>query len=159
VVTCPTCEAKYVLDRKDEIGKIVRCGLCNNRFCRTCAVVWHNGLTCEQYQQRKRQVGDEAKTLATLRLTSKPCPRCRTPITHYRGHACHHITPVSGCPSCHYHFCYVCLGPWQNRTCGCSLYCDANCGCPRCPDCRPGQPCPHCTGPGGGCLSCQGAPT
>jgi hypothetical protein len=29
---------------------------------------------------------------------------------HYYGHECHHIRPDGGCPTCHHHFCYVCLG-------------------------------------------------
>ena len=63
-------------------------------------------------------------------------------ISHYRGHACHHIAPNGGCPKCNHEFCYVCLGAWKrdpynpNRfSCGnqCPLFCNQSCDCPKCP--------------------------
>ncbi len=55
---------------------------------------------------------DERASAAFIDLTSKRCPnqQCDQRISHFHGHACHHIAPsTDGCPACHQHFCYVCL--------------------------------------------------
>lgn len=81
---------------------------------------------------------------------SKPCPNCSTPIAHYKKHGCHHIKPRGGCPICHIHFCYVCLGGgldyWEGCPNGDSAFCDDDCDCPICPDCSPGFSCSACDG-------------
>jgi hypothetical protein len=95
--------------------------------------------------QQIRNLGDLEATADFLYRTSKPCPGCHTPITHYKSHGCHHIKPGGGCPGCHNHFCYVCLGglspQWQGCPNGCPGFCNDTCGCPICPDCPPGQSC------------------
>lgn len=102
--------------------------------------------------QHIRLNSDQA-TLEVLYTTSRACPFCSIRISRYRGHACHHITPGSGCPSCHNHFCYNCLGyrgdgaVWQGCPNGCRLSCDDSCSCTDCPDCRRGVPCIHCSYP------------
>ena len=121
-------------------------------------------LEAVRHEESERRRLEEEATAALLR-TVKRCPQCGMGISHYRGHACHHIKPGSGCPSCGFHFCYVCLGP--HLSCRCeyqgSTYCrpcpgrplmigrGADCGCPDCPDCLPGRPCPRCDG----CFVCQ----
>lgn len=124
---------------------------------------------------------DEMATAFLIRVTSKGCPnpRCEQRISHYHGHACHHISPATnGCPACHQHFCYVCGRPHgtpgggfvRNRLCthG-SSFCnnrellanlvmepyphDRRCGCPICPNCKPHKPCEQCDGH---CVVCQG---
>jgi hypothetical protein len=104
-------------------------------------------------------------------LWSQACPNCGFRISHFHGHACHHIKPGSGCPNCGTHFCYNCLRRGTSgAACGCRLYCqndgilahlaaapyprDARCGCPICPDCRPGAECAQCDG---SCVVCRGA--
>ena len=93
----------------------------------------------EQREQQQAQINQSEQL---INATSKPCPRCRAPITHFKGHACHHITPGSGCSVCHHQFCYVCLASWH--TCRCPLFCTDDCGCPPCPTCRPGRGCEDC---------------
>lgn len=42
-----------------------------------------------------------------IQHTSKLCPNvgCGNRISHFHGHACHHISPqTDGCPACHQHF-------------------------------------------------------
>ena len=125
---------------------------------------------------------DERASAAFIALTSKRCPnpRCSQRLSHFHGHACHHIAPATdGCPSCHQHFCYVCLrahgrpggqGYSRNRACphG-SSFCkneqifehlvllpyphDRRCGCPICSLCQAGRPCAQCDGR---CVVCQG---
>lgn len=98
-------------------------------------------------RQRQAQQAQVVQSEDLIRATSKPCPRCRAPITHFKGHACHHITPATdggGCSVCHHQFCYVCLAQWHR--CRCPTFCTDDCGCPPCPACRPGQPCQDCDG-------------
>ena len=54
---------------------------------------------------------DDANRHATdayICATTKTCPSCNMRATHYHGHACHHISPSGGCPSCGTHYCYKC---------------------------------------------------
>ena len=163
LVPCPVCTVPLVYDPTDSTlrGEPVRCGHCKRSVCLSCNSAWHPGRTCDQEQGRESPT---PRRFFSLRLKPRPttqsllrqgkqCPRCRTHIIHYRGHACHHIMPSGGCPSCGHHFCYVCLGPY-NR-CGCpfegSTFCGRSpvfpfkdCGCPPCPDCKPGRPCVGC---------------
>ena len=67
----------------------------------------------------------EDTTDAFINATTKACPNqaCRLRVTHYHGHACHHIMPTPfcnscqsyscghgkrGCPGCGLHYCYRC---------------------------------------------------
>jgi hypothetical protein len=123
----------------------MQCGQCHTLTCGRCALRSHQGLSCTEARRLHQE--REAETALLIRQTSKPCPQCGTAITHYRGHACHHIR---GCPKCKTHFCYACLGRYtanRTRTCRCIMFCrDGACDCPDCPDCRPGQPCGQCDG-------------
>jgi hypothetical protein len=140
------------------------CPYCRTRLCEVCGRVWasHEGRTCAEAEAAARAAPELAALVSAQGASFKPCPGCGTGITHYRGHACHHITPgvPGGCPSCHTHFCCVCLtvmpegrrGPCGE---GCPRFCSDECDCPDCPDCRPGHACPHCSGPSG-CRVCAG---
>ena len=99
----------------------------------------------------------------------KRCPGCGEGIQHPRGHACHHIKPGTGCPTCGTHFCYVCLSTGAENEaargsrsrCACprgswSTFCSAACDCPDCLDCAPGRPCDECDNDGR-CFVCQPA--
>ena len=94
--------------------------------------------------------------LASLPAGVKRCPGCGTLGLHALGHHCHHISPGTGCPSCHRHYCFSCLGPHPCAN-GCPLFCNTAsecvCDCEPCATCRPGAPCSECDGPAG-CPSC-----
>lgn len=110
-------------------------------------------------------------------VQAKRCPSCKAPTSHYKEHGCHHILPPNdhrgGCPVCHTHYCFVCLGEWGPKddgisVClanGCYNFCydagfkfndgtiaETDCGCPICPDCTPGEPCTLCEPP---CPACD----
>ena len=156
---CPLCQQ---LSLSAEPGyKRVQCRHCLGHFCQICDAAWHEGVTCEVFQREKKQRnGVDEETKLFIQASSKPCPQCGIPISHYFKHACHHIRPGTGCPNCHVHFCYVCLTPYENQgnhRCenGCPLFCpnDRSCNCPTCPDCQPGRPCQLCDAEG--CPQCQ----
>ena len=153
--------------RGDVAGKDVQCPHCRHRW---------------DLRAGQGDVGyDDRASAAYIRATSKACPNksCGCRISHFHGHACHHISPkTNGCPTCHQHFCYVCGRkhgrPGQYRRhplCSHgSSFCnnsdihanlvstpyphDRRCGCPICPLCRRGRPCEQCDGR---CVVCTGA--
>ena len=61
-----------------------------------------------QSEQDKKDLSSQSISEDFVAATTKPCPKCNFRGTHYHGHACHHISPGSGCPSCRVHYCYVC---------------------------------------------------
>jgi hypothetical protein len=156
---CPNrnCKLLVALDGGLEgcVSTLLVCPHCYVPFCAPCSVPYHRGMSCRQF--RAAHV-DEQKNQALFDATSKPCPNCRTRITHYKHHGCHHIRPGSGCPGCHHHWCYNCSGSWsgcdcaacrmlatqqrQKTACHCGvLFCSDKCACPECPDCAAGRPC------------------
>ena len=83
------------------------CPWCGEKMCRKCKQKYHPPVSCEAAQ---RSLASDEASMALINATTKPCPHCQFRVSHYHGHACHHIQPGGGCPSCHKHFCYVCLG-------------------------------------------------
>ncbi len=166
------------------MGRVVLCSGCDGRVCASCCLAWdaqgvlsHSGLPCSAVRERRaaaliasqRQPAPQSSltpqadaaavasgNIGSLMLTFKQCPQCGTGVSHYRGHACHHIGTGMGCPGClqagfpaPLHFCYVCLGPWpciNAASNGCNTFCDPTCDCADCPDCSAGKPCPNCSG-------------
>jgi hypothetical protein len=71
-------------------------------------------------------------SLEFIKKYGKQCPNCLTPIIHFYGEGCHHISPyTNGCPNCHFHFCYICLKPWLKHPTGCPIFCNNKCKCPK----------------------------
>ena len=77
--------------------------------------------------------GKDSATQDLIKSSSKPCPFCEMPTTHYRGHACHHIR---GCLNCKQHWCYMCSAKSRSKnswapSCTCAnngfCYCDLVC--------------------------------
>jgi len=110
----------------------------------------------------------EYKSMLYVRSISKPCPCCKAPNVHARGHACHHMNcKVKGCGwGNSVGYCYICGGKWTGsyngcptRNCPCrahnDIYCPplsaigtgAECGCQLCHECQTGgKPCDTCPG-------------
>lgn len=135
------------------------CRKCERAICQYCGEEWtdaHAGQTCATLRERRVEEAERASMLLAQGGTFKRCPnpRCGQAISHYWGHACHHIRPGTGCPSCGTHFCYFCCRPHEGFShTNCPSSCCDYCDCPECPDCRPGRPCPNCPG---GCFVCRG---
>lgn len=150
----------------------IKCEYCEVAQCVRCKILWHGALTCKEVKSMaasadaKHDMDSQAE--AIIAATTKQCPKCSFRISHYHGHACHHIRPGTGCLNCGHHFCYSCLR--DGTSCiRCRVYCsmenlqqnivqhpfprDKRCGCPICPDCRPRRPCAQCDGT---CAVCRG---
>ena len=116
-----------------------------------------------------------------IQATTKMCPGCKKPNSHFHGHKCHHITCMKPCQQ---EYCYACLNTAemnlkyreQKSRCLCgswSKFCsslqspsdikeflrvapypnDTRCGCQICPECKFGTPCGSCDGT---CCVCTG---
>jgi len=152
----------------------VTCPHCKTVMCPRCKIQAHAAITCQEVQAMSSPGASSSSGTKSARLisaTSKACPCCGLLISHYHGHACHHIQPGRGCPNCRTHFCYACSKVYVRARpqCTCSLFCSSNflqiniiqtpyphdkrCGCFICPDCRPGRRCHQCDG---SCVVCKG---
>jgi len=146
VVSCPECKTVGSYDHRRGNSQ-VRCLLisCARTFCASCGVLWHTDQTCAEYRASLRP--DDPANIALIGRTTKPCPFCAARTSHWRDHACHHIRPVTGCPSCKRHWCYGCGQAWApGHRCFVGSACSALCDCRPCPDCKPGVRCDQCTG-------------
>lgn len=72
---------------------------CNFAFCFNCRDAWHEGTTCELYQQWKNENehGDE-RFVSWARTHTRPCPNCHVLINKNGG--CDHMY----CTHCNHHF-------------------------------------------------------
>lgn len=84
------------------------CGHCDSVNCFNCRVVWHNGLTCDEFQDPKKAVakkkaldkGADNDTLKTMKKNdTKRCPHCMVAIEKTMG--CDHMyCELSNTPYC-----------------------------------------------------------
>lgn len=152
-IYCPSCLSTGGGNQRGIITESPLCGL-------VAAGVITDDLKMRIIRQHILLNPDQASLELEFR-SSKACPFCSTRISHYKGHACHHIMPGGGCPSCHKHFCYNCLGykeggvEWQGCPNHCSTFCNDNCSCPICPDCSRGTPCRNCDYPSASGQCCR----
>lgn len=180
---CPLCAVPFwgqlppvdPSDPQRKFGIQISCPNCRKSFCFQCNLAWHDKVKCPN-RVRKNHRDPTESTRLFIEATSKRCPKCGTPNTHYHGHDCHH---VRGCAMCGQHFCYVCLAKhetdfftqqrvgWgcEHRSSNCKSSDvkehlemkpyprDTRCGCPICMDCRRGRPCALCSG---ACVVCRG---
>ena len=99
LVCCPLCATPHWVDRVEVEGLgsgatrvVCSNAACRKRFCSSCQVEWHGGISCADYQSGK---SDSQNSATLIMASAKQCPNCHSSVTHYHGHACHHIR---GCP-------------------------------------------------------------
>ncbi|KAL0213163.1 hypothetical protein RCL1_006789 [Eukaryota sp. TZLM3-RCL] len=83
---------------------IIKCVKCGAKTCFVDRVLWHEGLTCSQY--------DLAITLGTaqyLRVNTKNCPGYH--VTIEKNDGCDHMT----CSQCGYEFCWRCMANYNGE--------------------------------------------
>ncbi|KAF1345245.1 hypothetical protein BDV97DRAFT_401844 [Delphinella strobiligena] len=72
-------------------GEKVCCNLCEGQNCFNCRVVWHEGLTCKEYQDpdlrkhRGKRGGDNDVRKAMRKENTKRCPHCGTAVERTSG--------------------------------------------------------------------------
>ncbi|KAJ7236214.1 hypothetical protein C8J57DRAFT_1377041 [Mycena rebaudengoi] len=100
----------------------IQCPRCRGSLCKTCKVVWHEHLTCEEYQAQpitERAPEDVAFAMLAKQQKWKRCPKCsvmvelkllcdftpRNPLIILSHIAC----------SCKHHFCYTCGADFEYK--------------------------------------------
>ncbi|GJJ67863.1 hypothetical protein EMPS_00209 [Entomortierella parvispora] len=120
-VCCPRPECQSIVDLDDRDGTAVTCPECKSSFCASCAVPFHRGLSCEEYQNQAHGGGSE-EDRAMLQLVQdrhwRHCPSCRFVIEKQQG--CNHMV----C-HCGQSFCYACGHPWNEMDARCSRDCES----------------------------------
>ncbi|KAI8351987.1 hypothetical protein B0O80DRAFT_106591 [Mortierella sp. GBAus27b] len=119
-VCCPKPECRSIIDLDDRDGTAVTCPDCRSSYCASCAVPFHQGMTCEQFQA---QGGDSEEDRAMHQLVQdrrwRHCPSCRFVIEKQQG--CNHMV----C-HCGQSFCYACGHSWDEIEARCSRDCERN---------------------------------
>ncbi|CAJ0643217.1 197_t:CDS:2 [Entrophospora sp. SA101] len=87
---------------------ILTCGDCGTKSCFTHDSLWHEGLTCQQYDEVEKARNEATHTY--LEQHTKPCPKCGVRISKNEG--CDHMT----CKvlECKHEFCWLCLADYAN---------------------------------------------
>ncbi|CAJ0834199.1 549_t:CDS:2 [Entrophospora sp. SA101] len=80
---------------------ILTCGDCGTKSCFTHDSLWHEGLTCQQYDEVEKARNEATHTY--LEQHTKPCPKCGVRISKNEG--CDHMT----CKvlECKHEFCWL----------------------------------------------------
>ncbi|KAF8189939.1 hypothetical protein K438DRAFT_1832370 [Mycena galopus ATCC 62051] len=102
---------------------LVQCPRCRGSLCKSCKVVWHDNLTCVQYQAlplNERAPEDVAFANLAAQEKWRRCPKCSAMVELKFG--CNHITCV-----CKHHFCYQCGSDFEHT--GGKYRCTGGMGC------------------------------
>ncbi|KAK3823199.1 MAG: hypothetical protein J3Q66DRAFT_385640 [Benniella sp.] len=117
-VCCPKPECQSIIDLDDRHGTAVTCPECKSSYCASCAVPFHHGYTCDQYQaQRNDSEADRAMLQLVEDRHWRHCPSCRFVIEKQQG--CNHMV----C-HCGQSFCYACGHAWNEIEARCSSGCE-----------------------------------
>ncbi|KAI3955539.1 hypothetical protein MKW98_028484 [Papaver atlanticum] len=85
----------------------VVCG-CGHRFCWNCVEDAHRPVDCDTVRKWVLKNTAESENVTWILANSKSCPKCKRPIQKNEG--CMHMV----C-QCKFHFCWLCLGDWNNH--------------------------------------------
>lgn len=102
---CPSPDCQIIYKQGVE-GTVLRCPSCITRICASCHVEFHDGQSCEEYQDLKS--GDKAFERWRKTHGAKPCPKCG--VTLEKSGGCNHMT----CTRCSAHICWVCMRVFSN---------------------------------------------
>ncbi|XP_057680162.1 E3 ubiquitin-protein ligase RNF31-like isoform X2 [Corythoichthys intestinalis] len=111
------CHCAYGFINEGDQMKVT-CLSCSKSFCAKCKKPWeaqHQDLSCEQFQQWKRDNDPEYQRQGLagyLRDNGITCPRCRFQYALTKG-GCLHFT----CTQCRYQFCSGCNNPFNKENC------------------------------------------
>ena len=124
VTFCPTAGCNYMCFY-DKNEFVLNCPLCKKSYCLQCKTEWHKDLTCEQYQQQKRENNKDENDIKFEEYVKgsrlKQCPKCKRWVEKIDG--CDHIQCTCGAA-----FCYRCGkikdSPFDHgcRHCGTNLF-------------------------------------
>ncbi|GAB5362679.1 hypothetical protein AAMO2058_000818400 [Amorphochlora amoebiformis] len=93
--------AKTWFGGKGKVDTKWECGRCSLHYCTDCAVSYHEGKTCKQYQQQKQGTDVDTRIMVEK---CHPCPVCK--IRVYRDEGCNHMSHK--CKYATVHWCAIC---------------------------------------------------
>ncbi|KAF2752265.1 hypothetical protein M011DRAFT_415565, partial [Sporormia fimetaria CBS 119925] len=104
----PGCQSGQIHDG-DADGNIFTCVSCGFRMCVRHGTEFHEGETCEEYDERIDLDGSRRRAEEFLSKTAKRCPgpKCGWFIEKVSG--CDHMI----CSRCGHEFCWECLAPYR----------------------------------------------
>ncbi|KAI0702061.1 hypothetical protein C8T65DRAFT_719286 [Cerioporus squamosus] len=111
----PRCSALVQVD-EDADDPQATCPSCNSVICVPCRVVWHEDLSCEEYQALPldERSPEDQEALRLMRAQNwRRCPSCAMIVE--LTHGCNHIT----C-RCKTEFCFKCGALWDVQHNRCS---------------------------------------
>ncbi|RWS14958.1 E3 ubiquitin-protein ligase parkin-like protein [Dinothrombium tinctorium] len=128
----PNCGAGIFVEFDDDIDpdlcNRVVCSACNYVFCRTCMQGYHIGncesneilsldITSPSFSQTidsksaNNSKWENELSLKTIKGTTKPCPKCRTPVERDGG--CMHMRCTRS--GCGFNWCWICQSEWTRN--------------------------------------------
>ncbi|RWS31455.1 E3 ubiquitin-protein ligase parkin-like protein [Leptotrombidium deliense] len=128
----PNCGAGIFLEFDDDIDpdlcNRVVCSTCNYAFCRICSQGYHIGdcakdellsldskpnifSTNINSESANNSKWENELSLKTIKGTTKPCPKCRTPVERDGG--CMHMRCTRA--GCGFEWCWICQTEWTRN--------------------------------------------
>lgn len=117
----PTCHYLWSTDRASHEEAWNACVECGRRTRVVCRVLWHDGESCEEYQERLRRereareqmergkrAAEEERSVETVAEVSKRCPGAGCGVPIQRNGGCDHMT----CNRCGQQWCWRCRREW-----------------------------------------------
>ncbi|KAH7383128.1 hypothetical protein BKA64DRAFT_761293 [Cadophora sp. MPI-SDFR-AT-0126] len=98
---CPTPDCPQLYGPTD-FGTAVLCTHCLMSICTSCKVVYHDGMSCEEYKDLSSE-GTKAFERYMKESDTRKCPECSVAIQKTYG--CNHME----CANCKNHFCWECM--------------------------------------------------
>ncbi|KAK0114810.1 hypothetical protein ONS95_014291 [Cadophora gregata] len=98
---CPTPDCPQ-LYRYTEDGTAILCTHCLMSVCTSCKVVFHDGMSCEDYKDLSSE-GTKAFEIYMKESDTRRCPKCTLAIQKTYG--CNHME----CAECKAHICWACM--------------------------------------------------
>lgn len=101
---CVTPDCKGMAQMENGVTHFI-CPVCSDQWCTRCEAKWHDGITCGQYNEWKRE-NAQADNLTDALIAGggafQRCPRCKNGCERIDG--CAKLT----CPQCNINFCLRC---------------------------------------------------
>ena len=104
------CGAGHVHDGGSD-NPIMTCRGCKQMSCFVDQVPWHQGISCEEYQQKIAEDPHVLANISYLQRYTKSCPNCQRSIQKSGG--CNHMTCRRASGGCGHEFCWLCLSPYD----------------------------------------------
>lgn len=116
---CPTPNCERAVYASESIETVL-CDNCRNKFCFKCNFEAHVPIDCRIRVAWVEKCQNESETANWILANTKSCPKCNIRIEKNSG--CNHMI----CTKCKFHFCWVCLGDWNEHNASRSGYYNCN---------------------------------